>query len=371
MRIDTIDYLTLRDSNVDKPVTIYFKNEGRTSFLRVLDLLMMNTYPALGTRFGNLMEDRRDELRDFIHGKISSFIAELPPLLGEKFPGECINPNTLGPIKRNKELYNNPELMLMLGQGLEDPFYRFVSANLGFQEKYLEKGLNQWVFDERGDKDGAAEMFEACKAGYEGIHAMIRAGEADAYEERRRTAQSCEWNIVPYDDGIDKMPDRVARVIELYRQAKIMKETWFEDLIEDVAVKAGGTPHIAPLKGFGRVAEKLAMRPDAGVPWDIVRAQVECEEMAELSKALNLITQNPMIRVHAINDRFARPKGGWCDVSLYFSIDDPTCCQVVAEVQLVHYKMMKVREEFGAHDAYNDDRFANEVAFIQKLKSGK
>merc|ERR1719428_1003653 len=87
--------------------------------------------------------------------------------------------------------------------------------------------------------------------------------------------------------------------------------------------------------------------------------------MAPLSKALLLIIQNPMVRVHHINDRFARPIGGWCDVSLYFSIDDPACCQVVCEVQLVHYKMMKVREEFGAHDAYNDGRFCAELAFLK------
>jgi len=112
----------------------------------------------------------------------------------------------------------------------------------------------------------------------------------------------------------------------------------------------------------------MAMRPESGVPWDIVRAQVECEEMQPLSKALILIIQHPMVRVHGINDRFARPRGGWADVSLYFSFDDPECGQVVCELQLVHYKMMKVREEFGAHDAYNDDRFSGEVERLQKYK---
>jgi hypothetical protein len=318
------------------------------------------------------MAEQRNELINFYHTKISSFAATLPPMLGENFPKECVAPSALQALKRNLDMYNNPELMLLLGVTTEDPFYQFVGSTLDFMNKYLDKGLKEWDFETqevvKNKKGEGVDMGEACKEAYDGIHAMIRAGETAAYDDRKKTATSCEWNILPHNGSIDQIEDMAARTIELYRQAKIMKEKWFEELITEVAAKAGGTPHIAPLKGFLRVAEKLAMRPSAGVPWDIVRAQVECDEMQPLSRALTLIISNPMVRVHAINDRFARPNGGWCDVSLYFSFDDPSCDGVVAEVQLVHYKMMKVREEFGAHDAYNDDRFAGEVARLKKYR---
>jgi len=370
MRIDAIESIVLKDPQLDKPLTLKLTNKGKTPFLRILDIVVVNSYEDLGVGWREFLEEQKAELTNFYLTKIQRFAEELPPLLSAQFPPDCISPSSLPAVKRNLDMFNSPELMIMLGLEQKDPFYKIISSTLSFMEGYLERGLTEWVIEQQKvETKGGADLFEACKEAYDGVHSLIRAGEFEAYEERKKVADSCEWNILPYDDGIDKMPDKAARVVELYRQAKIMKEKWFEELITEVAVKAGGTPHIAPLKGFLRVAEKLAMRPTSGVPWDIVRAQVECEEMQPLSRALALITQNPMVRIHAINDRFARPKAGWCDVSLYFSFDDPECGQVCAEVQLVHYKMMKVREEFGAHDAYNDDRFPMEVKGLQDWRA--
>merc|ERR1712205_77388 len=55
---------------------------------------------------------------------------------------------------------------------------------------------------------------------------------------------------------------------------------------------------------------------------------------------------------------------GWADCALYISSKDPQFRGLVAEIQLVHNDMMLVRENMGAHDAYDQCRFAAE--FLQK-----
>lgn len=376
-RIEGIQSISFSETVHSKhaPLTFKFENFGRTSFCRVFDHMLMSSYRALG--LSESMMHYKDDLVKLNMRKIARLEEQLAPLGNEAFPKDCIAPSALPPFKSNKDVYNNPEMLLMLGQGSDAPFYNLVDRTLKFMDKYLERGYKQWVFQEermslktvglvaKGAVRMKQNLGDACVLAYNGVHAMIQAQENAAYEERKKIVDASAWSRFQYDDAIDKIADRAEGIVTLYKQASIMKEQHFDPLIQDVAFEVGGRAHLAPLKGFLRVAEKIAMRPDGGVPWDICRAQVECDTMQALTKALTIIISHPMVKTYAINDRFANPKGGWCDISLYLGFDSPECGQVVAEVQLVHYKMMKVREEFGGHDAYNDDRFASEVAFAQ------
>eukprot|EP00746_Dinoflagellata_sp_MGD_P024357 gnl/MRDRNA2_/MRDRNA2_15716_c0_seq1.p1 gnl/MRDRNA2_/MRDRNA2_15716_c0~~gnl/MRDRNA2_/MRDRNA2_15716_c0_seq1.p1 ORF type:complete len:429 (+),score=78.10 gnl/MRDRNA2_/MRDRNA2_15716_c0_seq1:2-1288(+) len=368
-RIESINSISFiiksKDSSMPEgtPITVHLKNTSSISFLRWFDRVLVNCYQQLG--LSDFETIQKDDLLGLYNRKVSRLAACLQEV---EFPTKCMSPSQLDVFKSNLHIYNNPELMLMLGEQMEDPFYRLVKCTLEFMDMYLERGLEEWVLDQNGqpEEDATGEnVGEACMQAYTGVHAMIRAQENDAYQDRIRVVSEVKWNEFRYDDSIDQISSRALRVITLYRQCQIMRMKYFESLIHDTANKAGGIPHVAPLKGFLRVAEKLAMRPQSGVPWDICRAQIECEHMEQLTKALVIITQDPMVKMLGINDRFKNPKGGWCDISLYFCIDDPECSQVVAEVQLVHYKLMKVREEFGAHDAYNGERFQAEFALLK------
>merc|ERR1711904_639620 len=60
-----------------------------------------------------------------------------------------------------------------------------------------------------------------------------------------------------------------------------------------------------------------------------------------------------------VNDRFAQHKDGWADCALYITSEDPQHKGVVREIQIVHSKLLTIREDFGAHDIYAEGRFAS------------
>lgn len=71
-----------------------------------------------------------------------------------------------------------------------------------------------------------------------------------------------------------------------------------------------------------------------------------------------------------VNNRFASPKVGWADVAIYFAFThaDVACEGVVCELQIVHKSLLLVREEMGAHDKYDENRFAAELLMNLKQK---
>merc|ERR1712060_490474 len=101
---------------------------------------------------------------------------------------------------------------------------------------------------------------------------------------------------------------------------------------------------------------------------DVVRAQLVCDSIGQLLSALSGLAALPRLQVVAVNNRFSRPSNGWADISVYLVHEDSSCRGVVAEVQLVHRKLMLVREEMGAHDIYDHSRFAAELLKIITAK---
>ena len=115
---------------------------------------------------------------------------------------------------------------------------------------------------------------------------------------------------------------------------------------------------IGNLKAFPRVIEKTVLRPKAGVPWDMLRGQIEGDTMRDVADVLRRFLDTNFA-VAGINDRFMNSKGGWADVSIYITF--PECAGVVAELQVVNRDLVHVRETMKAHDAYDDSRFCAEI----------
>merc|ERR1712100_564730 len=115
------------------------------------------------------------------------------------------------------------------------------------------------------------------------------------------------------------------------------------------------------IKGVFRVLEKSALRPESGVPWDMVRAMIVCENMKTIMLVLKYIAEYPKIVLLEVNDRFTEAKNGWADCALYITSEDEQYKQFVGEIQIVHSSMLFVREKMGAHHVYDECRFGSEL----------
>merc|ERR1719265_1600694 len=148
----------------------------------------------------------------------------------------------------------------------------------------------------------------------------------------------------------------------MYLACHRMKSKYFDSLCMYLECNVSGCKvSQGPIKNAFRVLEKLVLRPKEGVPWDVLRAQALCETMEQILKVLEVIKGFPSIKVIRVNDRFSSPKNGWADVAVYISFMDSDCHCAVAELQIVHNKMMLVRENMKAHTVYADGRFAAEL----------
>jgi hypothetical protein len=121
-----------------------------------------------------------------------------------------------------------------------------------------------------------------------------------------------------------------------------------------------------PVKGPARALEKAVLRPGVGVPWDLVRGQIKCTSCSAIIIVLKLMQEctfgdmnENRIAILGCNDRFLNPAAGWRDVSMYFVFPEISPC--VCELQIVHEKLVVAREQLGAHDSYEDVRFAREL----------
>lgn len=83
--------------------------------------------------------------------------------------------------------------------------------------------------------------------------------------------------------------------------------------------------------------------------------------METIAEVLTFILSYPGIIVLRVNDRFSNSHNGWADCAVYVTSADKQYKQVVGEIQIVHKNMKLVREEFGAHDVYDDTRFGAEL----------
>merc|ERR1711904_696896 len=130
-----------------------------------------------------------------------------------------------------------------------------------------------------------------------------------------------------YNNILDQEPDVGKRLISAYTIAEkfycifmiplmmfILEKSQHKD--EHMALKEIVMP---PIKGLFRVLEKSVLRPDSGLPWDMVRAMIVCEDMKTIMAVLKYIAEYPKIVFLEVNDRFKEDKNGWADCALYIT----------------------------------------------------
>merc|ERR1712146_728977 len=98
------------------------------------------------------------------------------------------------------------------------------------------------------------------------------------------------------------------------------------------------------------------------MPSDVVRGQLRCTTLKQMCAVVEAVQSESTagdVRVNRVKNKFIDNPKGWADLT--FSLFFESCPVVVAELQVVHAKMMLVREEMNAHDGYEAGRFAAEL----------
>lgn len=325
----------------------------------------------------------RSVTRSTLHAAISEF-NDLPDHLaleasmGEdslyrlslNVPDWYLNPAEAVESANLRLVLDSPRALLRAGSGDMSPFVRMAKTTLLFLEACVRDGARKWDLNSKsGGDDGT--MGEAAMK-YEDAHSKIRIQAQAEYsrvpsavQELRKRVDTSHLKI--QSDTIRADPKRVGtakRVYELYAQGVIMKKKYFNPLIYKLAIKLPGSGiHICPLKGLLRTLEKVALRPQDGMPWDVVRAQVMCTTMTQIVQVMSIISKTPEAVILHVVDRFSCPRSGWADICLYVTFRDPACDQVVGEIQIVHEKLLAIREKFSPErdEAYAEGRFAAEL----------
>merc|ERR1719159_10186 len=121
-----------------------------------------------------------------------------------------------------------------------------------------------------------------------------------------------------YNNHIDKISDVSEKVLVLYRKSAFVLKERFSELCNRIAASVMATPegtkveaHVAALKNMMRVVEKLCLRPEEGVPWDIVRAHIVVAKMQQVIEVLKFLKEEPGLLILAVSDKFSFPKDGW------------------------------------------------------------
>jgi hypothetical protein len=198
---------------------------------------------------------------------------------------------------------------------------------------------------------------------YESVHQIIRATEAEDYGAYLRAAATAmvPAEVVTPPTALDEITDIGERLHHAYLQAYAMKYKGLVPLLDKVSSSLGVPVTVAEVKGMWRCLEKTVLRPTGGVPWDLVRAQFVCGSMRQVCAVLEALCRDSAIAVVQVNDRFGNPKGGWADCSLYLHFPNAHFKDIIAEVQICHDKLLMVRKDMGAHDAYDEARFLAEL----------
>lgn len=194
-----------------------------------------------------------------------------------------------------------------------------------------------------------------------------------AMEDADRTEYTTTGFAYPLERKLGK--DLPQLLLKFYTQAEPALRR-FQQLVANIVrrVNKDGEPvvsTIAPLKGVLRVCEKLVLRSeaDAKIPWDVVRGQLRCSSMKQMSRiaqALMDIQSESSMRIVRVKNKFAddSKKNSWADLTFNVFFDEPAVCGCVTELQIVHERLIDIRERWNAHDAYEKDRFPAE---LQKL----
>eukprot|EP00931_Biecheleriopsis_adriatica_P101105 TRINITY_DN76317_c0_g1_i1.p1 TRINITY_DN76317_c0_g1~~TRINITY_DN76317_c0_g1_i1.p1 ORF type:complete len:769 (-),score=151.69 TRINITY_DN76317_c0_g1_i1:235-2541(-) len=282
-----------------------------------------------------------------------------------EMPQEYTPPANFEKLEGLMKLLNMPEAILQLANQDETKARQTLQFSLNAMREYTTLAKQHWgkeVLQKIGDSMSAKGYAET----YDGIRKIIEGGDRD-YGRLRVEIMRLSANKVPYESSLEDIGDFPAKCLASYQVSRDMKEGLFAPFIRELQMKlnredAPVMMHLAPLKGMARFMEKAVLRSALELPWDIVRCQLEFSTVAQMIDAANMVIDMEGVRIIEVNDKFSNPKNGWSDISIYIQFDDSFVRDAVAEIQLVHQKLMIARVQLHAHDSYDQTRFAAELA---------
>ena len=263
-----------------------------------------------------------------------------------------------------KEVYGNPYILYKykcLEPVLRNAF-RISSLT-------LEKGLETWDFSavENSSLDFGQVL---ASENYQMARNFLDTHEATDLARLMDVCDGIQDACCKYVSDLEELQDPVDKCMKMYSQAFQAKRAYFDPMMQRIGKQSHAEVHLCGEKGMLRLAEKNALRPQAGLIWDCVRAMLCGHSLAELIEVLKMLKEEQdemRIRIVHINNRFQRPTSdNWQDIAVYIMFTDKRFNGIVAEIQLTHETFLAVRTKFKAHDAYDGIRFAAEALKVKR-----
>eukprot|EP00746_Dinoflagellata_sp_MGD_P081599 gnl/MRDRNA2_/MRDRNA2_32443_c0_seq1.p1 gnl/MRDRNA2_/MRDRNA2_32443_c0~~gnl/MRDRNA2_/MRDRNA2_32443_c0_seq1.p1 ORF type:complete len:610 (-),score=114.86 gnl/MRDRNA2_/MRDRNA2_32443_c0_seq1:313-2142(-) len=286
----------------------------------------------------------------------------------KELPQHYVQPNESPMMEPLVALLNDPDALLLAGTDKDSPVYHLLQAGLDNMKKFTSNVLATWNNEimtgaaNAKSMQGSSKMYEGCMLRLEGTDKDFQAIKPYLQEKQSQVCSEVSQQCLL------EHKDEILLIAEYWKRSADFK-VHFESLLRSACTEAGQICNgqlkllVAAVKGFGRALEKICLRGiRKGLPWDVVRAMIVCHSFAEILEVVKFIFDQPAVKVVELNDRFSSPKEGWADISLYIQIkQDGQYSDGIGELQIVHADMLKLREEFRAHDDYEKARFAGEL----------
>ena len=177
--------------------------------------------------------------------------------------------------------------------------------------------------------------------------------------------KSMNANIV--NKGSHKLQS-ATEIAPLYTQAEEIQKD-FELMLKKHAQKTNTLAIPAKMKKLYRLIEKLVLKSDLGCAAirDVVRGTILCGSNEEIAKVLESLAQDKeTITITNVKDGHADyTEGAWVDVKV-IAYMKKNYNRHKFEIQIVHEKMMKMRETQGGHHTYSTFRSLGEL--VEDLK---
>jgi hypothetical protein len=204
------------------------------------------------------------------------------------------------------------------------------------------------------------ELRSAYRNIYNSVHELIRTTESDSLTELDLYVANTVIQAA--------RPQQTAQdLCTLFSNAFQTKRDLYDPYF---TVMANGDSRIkfleASLKGPWRCVEKMELRKEpvdsCSSICDVVRGAMCAGSIAALTSVYKqMMEDTERVRILRVKNRLKEANdSGWADCLINFVfVEDPS--QHVCEVQLVHTKLMLVRQNMGAHSSYAFFRTANEL----------
>lgn len=207
---------------------------------------------------------------------------------------------------------------------------------------------------------------------YDGVYGMVKKRVIERQVDYDRVVQVGDDLVLRNVKIQQDLGEDEGDVAPLLEQAAVTQYRT-SNFAKRIASASGATVGNARMKGAYRIIEKaffepaewLEPRPRVAASADCAREALTFPNMTAMAYGLELLLEaerNEEIRIVRCKNRWRQPTGGgWADLLINFIFPDGPAAGHVAELQVVHAKLMVVRTKMGAHHEYAVFRAANEL----------